>query len=132
MLPTSGPSLEEKTLEHIEEELTCAVAGCGTGSVARVPVVVRPDETDPQAIAEAPTEPVCSEHVDLLWNLYGAFGAKTLLEFVASDDKSESTRAALQKIATALSTHSHPDSKAKAGLISATVIDGLVLQVGEV
>ncbi|MHA7303845.1 hypothetical protein ACX80E_01130 [Arthrobacter sp. TMN-49] len=118
-------------MKHVKKELTCTVAGCGNESVALVPCVVIPGETDPVAIATATAEPACDEHVDFLWNHYSVFGALVLLNYVAGRDNSERTRIALQQIAAVLSTHDHPDSKTKAGLISASVTDGMVLQVRE-
>lgn len=116
-------------MEPVEEDLTCVAAGCGTESVALAPCVVIPDETDAVAIATAPMVQACGEHVDVLWERHVEFGVPLLMRYVAGADSSERTRIALQEFAAVLSIHDNPRSKATAGLISAAVTDGMVLQL---
>lgn len=116
-------------MEHVEEDLTCTFASCVTESVALAPCVVIPDETDAVAIATAPMVQSCGDHVDVLWDRHIGFGVQLLMKYVAGTDSSERTRIALQEFAAVLSIHDNPRSKATAGLISAAVTDGMVLQL---
>ncbi|WP_165788222.1 hypothetical protein [Arthrobacter glacialis] len=51
-----------------------------------------------------------------------------MTNFDPDSEDSETARIAVQQFAAVLSTHDHPLSKTKAGLITAVVTDGMVMQ----
>ncbi|POH75176.1 hypothetical protein CVS27_00760 [Arthrobacter glacialis] len=59
---------------------------------------------------------------------YSASRAQAMTNFDPDSEDSETARIAVQQFAAVLSTHDHPLSKTKAGLITAVVTDGMVMQ----
>lgn len=115
-------------MEIARESENCIAAGCGNAWAGLVPSV-SPGETNPAIIAEPEYFTACSEHIDALWGLFGAFGVAALLTVTQGGCDRESGIQSLRAIAEILSSHEHPKSKEIAGLLSAAAFTGLLMKL---